>query len=79
MWKITRNAFYKTCAVRNCGPKGNIDRSYSALAEADKICVYPLFQMWKNSRNAFLKGVRFVILARKGISIEGRETVMIYM
>ena len=40
MWKNTRNVFYKTHAARNTVSKGNIDRSNSALAAADKIYVY---------------------------------------
>ena len=39
MWKNIRNAFYKTRSARNSCSKGNIDRSKSALALTDKICV----------------------------------------
>ena len=39
----TRNAFYETRAANNSCSIMNIDRSYSALAETDKTCVYPSF------------------------------------
>ena len=71
-WKNTRNAFYKTGSARNSCSKRNIDRSKSALAETDRHVYILRPKMWKNTRDALLKCVRLVILARKGISIVAR-------
>ena len=74
MWSNTRNVFYKKRAVRNTPSKGNIDHSNSALAATDKIYVYILRSKCGKTPHSSLeifsiKRVRFVILARKEISI----------
>ena len=51
----TRNAFYKTRAVRNPCSKWNIDRSKSALVEQTRCkCIFFVLNV-ENTRNAFYK------------------------
>ena len=61
---------YKTSAVRNTCSKGNINRSKCALPATHKIYVHILRSKRGKTPEMFsIKRVRFVILARKGISI----------
>ena len=68
----TRNAFYKTRAVRNPCTEGNIDRSKSALVEQTRCkCLFFVVNV-ENTEMLSIKRARFVILARKGILIVAR-------